>query len=250
MRIVWQVEPDDIARVRGFFGLHRDNPFVKLRVATNLADDKPPVTKELFWEVMIACLLTTQHRSGPGTPVTRFISTRPFPLRYELCLGRADMDVFVAEVLAGFGGLRRSTSIDREAKANWAYLEEGGWRATEQALEQVRLHPSPEAERHAARFVDDHYRGFGPKQSRNLLQGLGLSRFEVPIDSRITKWFNEFGFPVKLTAGALADRNYFEFVSDGFQRLAEACGIVPCVLDAAIFSSFDDGRWTEENVVW
>jgi hypothetical protein len=77
-----------------------------------------------------------------------------------------------------------------------------------------------------------------------------LSRYEVPIDSRITKWLNEFGFPIRLTANALADRNYFEFVSDGFQRLAGACGIAPCVLDAAIFSSFDDGGWTDENVVW
>ena len=48
----------------------------------------------------------------------------------------------------------------------------------------------------------------------------------------------------------LQDRNYYNFVSDGFQKLCEACDIMPCVLDAAIFSSFDDGKWTEENVVW
>ena len=94
------------------------------------------------------------------------------------------------------------------------------------------------------------FKGFGPKQSRNLLQGLGISRFEIPIDSRITKWLNSIGFPVKLTANALQDRNYYNFVSDGFQKLCEACDIMPCVLDAAIFSSFDEGKWTEENVVW
>jgi hypothetical protein len=250
MKLIWQVEADDITRVKEFFDLHRDNAFVKMRVATNLSDDKPPVTKALFWEVMIACLLTTQQRSGPDTPVTRFISTSPFPLRHELCVGKTDLDVFVTKVLSGFGGLRRSPTIGREAKTNWTYLEGGGWEATQEVLERVRLSPSLETERHAARFVDENFRGFGPKQSRNLLQGLGLSRFEVPIDSRITKWLNEFGFPVKLTANALTDRSYFEFVSDGFQQLAAACGIAPCVLDAAIFSSFDDGGWTEENVVW
>jgi len=52
------------------------------------------------------------------------------------------------------------------------------------------------------------------------------------------------------TANALQDRNYYNFVSDGFQKLCEACDITPCVLDAAIFSSFDEGKWTEENVVW
>jgi hypothetical protein len=250
MKINWQVDDEDIAKVQEFFDLHGENAFVKMRIATNLKDDKPPVTKELFWEVMIACLLTTQQRSGPGSPVTRFISTSPCLLRHELCQVQADLDVFVTTVLSEFGGLRRSTTIGREAKANWSYLEDGGWEATLDVLEKIRKRPCPETERYAARFVDENFRGFGPKQSRNLLQGLGLSRYEVPIDSRITKWLNEFGFPVRLTASALADRNYFEFVSDGFQRLAEACGIAPCVLDAAIFSSFDDGGWTEENVVW
>jgi hypothetical protein len=250
MKIIWQIDSEDIARVKDFFDLHRDNAFVKMRIATNLAKDKKPVTKELFWEVMVACLLTTQQRSGPGSAVTRFISTSPCLLRHELCKSQADLDVFVTKVLTDFGGLRRSTTIGREAKANWTYLEGGGWEATLKALERVRINPSPETERHAARFIDENFSGFGPKQSRNLLQGLGLSRFEIPIDSRITKWLNEFGFPVKLTANALADQNYFEFVSDGFQRLAEACGIAPCVLDAAIFSSFDGDGWTEENVVW
>ena len=250
MKIVWEIDAGDIARVKRFFDLHGDNPFVRGRIATNLGDHKPPVTEELFWEVMIACLLTTQQRSGPGSHVTRFILSSPFLLRHEVCRGQPDLDVFVTRVLSEFGGLRRSTAIGREARANSTYLQNGGWQATVEVLERVRLHPGPETERQAARFVDEKFKGFGPKQSRNLLQGLGLSRFEVPIDSRITKWLNEFGFPVTLTAGALADRNYFEFVSDGFQRLAEACGIAPCVLDAAIFSSFDDGGWTEENVVW
>jgi hypothetical protein len=39
-------------------------------------------------------------------------------------------------------------------------------------------------------------------------------------------------------------------VMDGFQALCQATGVAPCVLDAAIFASFDDGGWTEENIVW
>ena len=248
MKIIWQVDVEDIAKVKEFFDRHKNNTFVKRRIATNLREDKPPVTKEQFWEVMIACLLTTQQRSGPGSSVARFISATPFPLNHELCLAQAELDTFVTKVLSEFGGLRRSTTIGREAKANLGYLENGGWQATANVLETIRLHSSPETERHAVRFIDDHFQGFGPKQSRNLIQELGLSRFEIPIDSRITKWLNEFGFPVKLTANALADQSYFEFVSDGFQGLSNACGIVPCVLDAAIFSSFDKGGWNDENV--
>jgi thermostable 8-oxoguanine DNA glycosylase len=105
-------------------------------------------------------------------------------------------------------------------------------------------------ERNAAEFIDENLKGFGPKQSRNLLQSLGLTRYEIPIDSRITKWLNAFGFPVKLTADALSNREYYNFIGDGFQALCARAEIYPCVLDAAIFSSFDGGGWTKENVVW
>jgi hypothetical protein len=71
----------------------------------------------------------------------------------------------------------------------------------------------------------DNLTGIGPKQSRNLLQGVGLSQWETPIDSRITKWLNQFGFPLRLSANALSDRNYYNLVSEGFQRLCQASGI-------------------------
>ena len=46
------------------------------------------------------------------------------------------------------------------------------------------------------------------------------------------------------------DPNYYKFVSEGFQDLCAQSGVYPCVLDAAIFTSFDKGGWSEENVIW
>ncbi len=157
MKIIWQIDAEDIAKVKEFFDCHMDNAFLKYRIATNLKDDKPTATRELFWEVMISCLLTTQQRSGPGSSVTRFISASPFPLQHELFTAQVDPDTFVTKVLSDFGGLRRSTRIGSEAKANLAYLENGGRQTTADVLEKVRLRPSPETERHASQFIDDHY---------------------------------------------------------------------------------------------
>ena len=95
----------------------------------------------------------------------------------------------------------------------------------------------------------DGLKGFGPKQSRNLWQTLGLTRFEIPIDSRITKWFNRFGFPLKLSANALSDPNYYDFVMDGIQEVCDASSVYPCVLDAAIFADFDQ-EWPENKLIW
>jgi hypothetical protein len=188
---------------------------------------------------MVSCLLTTQQRSGPKSPVTRFALTEPFPLAYDLCRQRRGQAAFVSKKLTEFRGIRRAETIGREVAANASVIE-AKWDEISSILETVRRRPSPKTERQAARYFDEHLKGFGPKQSRNRLQWLGLNRFEVPIDSRITKWLNELGFPVTLTAAALADRGYYEFVSDGLRKLTAACDVVPCVLDAAVFSSFDD----------
>ena len=66
-----------------------------------------------------------------------------------------------------------------------------------------------------------------------------MTRYEIPIDSRITKCLNRFGFPLRLSAGSLADEDYYTFISDGIQTLCREAEILPCVLDAAIFVSFD-----------
>ena len=54
---------------------------------------------------------------------------------------------------------------------------------------------------------------------------------------------------VHLSAGVLSDPHYYNFVSDGVQALCARSGIYPCVFDAAVFSSYDDG-WNDENIVW
>ena len=254
VNIVWQVDSDDIAKVKAFYDNHCDNPLVQNRIRTNLADDKPAITRKVFWCRMAICLLTTQQRSGPNSQVSRFIATNPPLLSYQICDEQDDLAEFARSAVSR-GGLRRSTIIGKELAANLSFLNKGGWKPTTQHLDKVRLNSSTKterlaAERLAAEFIDRSFKGFGPKQSRNLLQGLGISQCEIPIDSRITKWLNAFGFPVKLTPRALQDRNYYNFVSDGFQRLCEACEIIPCVLDAVIFSSFDEDEWTEDNLVW
>ena len=249
MRLTWEIEPDDVQRVKSFLALHKSSPFVKRRKERNCRSDKPKVRKDKFWRQLVACLLTTQQRSGPGSAVTRFINNRPFSLNFKLCLAQNDLRGFALDLLTEFGGLRRTNKIADELQSNLQRLENGLWTDTMQVLNELRTKQTASAERIAADFIDDNFKGFGPKQSRNLLQSLGLSTYEIPIDSRITKWLNDFGFPVTLSATGLSDRHYYNFVSTGFQQLCKRAKIMPCVLDAAIFASFDADGWTDENVV-
>jgi hypothetical protein len=250
MKHTWTIEPTDCKKVKAFLDLFRDNLFVRQRIERNLRDETPVVEKAAFWQQMVACLLTTQQRSGPTSAVTRFIRTTPFLLAYKTCLAQPNVEKFAKDTLTKFGGLRRTNRLASEIANNLTVLEEGLWRRTLDTLATLLTHQTVKAERDAADFIDENFAGFGPKQARNLLQSLSLTRYEIPIDSRITKWLNEFGFPVRLSASALADTNYYCFVMDGFQALCQASGVAPCVLDAAIFASFDGNGWTEENIVW
>ena len=251
MKLHWEIAPKDVERVHSFLQSHEEDTFVQSRRAKNLQKDKPAITKDDFWYWMVVCLLTTQQRSGPTSAVTRFANKQPFPLAYSECLRQGDLlNSFVWHEITDFGGLRFSGRISGELVANLHYLESNnGWYRTMAILDKLRLNQTVECEREAADYIDDKFDGFGPKQSRNLLQCLGLTKYEIPIDSRITDWLNDFGFPVRLSAAALADHNYYNFVLEGFQQLCEQCRVYPCELDAAIFASFDKGGWTEEIIV-
>jgi len=80
------------------------------------------------------------------------------------------------------------------------------------------------------------------------LQALGLTRYEIPIDSRISKWLrNDFGFPLSVGASALSDHVYYCFVNDIIRELCKKAGIYPCVLNAVLFARVDNGAWKDSK---
>ncbi len=257
MRIQWVVDRQDTERVAEFVVSQRGRSFAQHRIRKNVRGPVPSFHREVFWQAMVSCLLTTQQRSGPESAVTRFICTEPFPLDLQTCVQQPEVDDYVERIVTDFGGLRRARRIGEEVRACLVWLEgQGGWLEIEceaNALAECRrCRPQGSdklAERAAAKLVAENLKGFGPKQSRNLWQTLDFTRYEIPLDSRITKWLNGIGFPVKLSASGLADANYYDFVMDGVQELCAAGGVLPCVLDAAIFAGFDTD-WPAETLIW
>ena len=212
------------------------------RVSKNVHGQGVRVSKSAFWRSLVMALVTTQQRSGPGTPVFRFLSQKPFPLHYKSCVHSRDLEQLGHRRLSDFR-LRRSSRIAKEVAKNLRCLERGLWRDVLCHLRGLLHHRGRSRERKAARFLAANLTGIGPKQSRNLLQNMGLVRYEIPLDSRIVKWLNEFEYPVVLSAAGLADQNYYEFVLDGVQALCARARILPSVLDAVIFASYDGDKW-------
>jgi hypothetical protein len=249
MEIAWEISEEDVKIIKNFCKKHMNKTFVKHRIEKNIKGPCQEFSKDIFWEVMVACLLTTQQRSGPNSHVTKFLCIEPFPLTYGICSKKLDLEKHVEKSMTNFGGLRRGKTISQEISINYKWFINNGWIKIENLFNKLINNSTVKNERIFAKFIMDNLKGFGPKQSRNLLQGLGITKYEIPIDSRIVRWLNNFGFPIKLSATALSDENYYNFIMDGLQQLCRESGIYPCVLDAVIFSSYDDEDWSEDQLI-
>jgi hypothetical protein len=203
---------------------------------------QPSFSRDEVWRVMIGCLLTTQQRSGPDAPIGRVLHATPFPLALDRCKP-GKVEKYVATTLTKTGGIRRAPTIAAEVAQNLDALNSGGWATIETEFgklqQQRKQAPDPAhgvAERAAAELVDHMFAGFGPKQSRNFWQWLGLTRYEIPIDSRIIAWVNS-SLGLSVSAAGLSSDTYYNFVGDAIRELCAQCGVLPCVFDAAVFSA-------------
>lgn len=249
MRIVWEISEDDIARVKAIVEQQKDNALVLRRVQRNLASTKPLPQKDRVWRETVMCLLTTRQRSGPMSAVARFGRIRPFLLSYAVCRQQRNLKSFAVKVISQFGGIRWPLKHGAEIAENFRRLEVGLWLRLLSEMRRLTGRAPREVEVDVAAFIDQSLTGFGPKQARNLLQDLGLTRYEIPIDSRVSKWLKNFGFPVSLSPSALSDPDYYHFISTALVELCKRSEVFPCILDASIFSHADEVEpWTKETV--
>ncbi|QCE42303.1 hypothetical protein [Psychroserpens sp. NJDZ02] len=247
MKISWNINESDIQKVKNVMK-ENDNFFLKNRRERNVEKNNIEINKNIIILNLMMCLLTSQQRSGPNSVVGKFLSLKPFPVTSELIAESENIESLIKQILQKNGLTRYINKISAFFAENIERIENENWNLISK-LEFLNDNQSKETERELADFLNDWLKGFGPKQSRNFLQALGLTKYELPIDSRIASWLNDFGFPVSLTSSPLSDKGYYHFVSDVIQELCLKANVYPCELDAVIFSSFDNDEWTEKNIM-
>ena len=248
MNINWNISQADIEKVKKVIA-ENENAFLQARELRNVKKQNIVIGKDKILKAMIMCLLTSQQRSGPNSTVGQFLRLDPFPVTIEKLTTGNNVEEFVKDILQQNRLKRYVNRISSFFALNYEKIVEKNWTLIND-LEELKISDSKIKERNIADNLANDFNGFGPKQSRNFLQAIGLTKYEIPIDSRITTWLNDFGFPVALTSSPLGDKGYYHFVSDGIQELCEKAEIYPCMLDAAIFSSFDNDEWTDENTIF
>ena len=245
MNINWNITQTDIDRVKKVVA-DNDNAFLKSRHLRNVKKQNIVIDKNKIIKSMIMCLLTSQQRSGPNSKVGKFLRLDPFPITNQVLIEENNLEEFIKVTLQQNGLTRYVNRISSFFTVNYREITKNNWSLIA-TLQGLLNSDSKQEERNIADKLAHDFHGFGPKQARNFLQAQGLTKYEIPIDSRITNWLKDFGFPVTLTPSSLGDIGYYHFVSDGIQQLCEKAKIYPCILDAAIFSSFDNDEWTDEN---
>jgi hypothetical protein len=254
-------KPIHIEAVRKIVGARRQDPFFKRRQTKNVSSPSHTFNQEEFWKWMVVCICTSVQKSGPTSRVSQFVREEPFPLRFAVCAGHENLRQFAEEVLRS-RRLRFGPKLAMQIEANMNWLEDGGWATVREQFDNLASFAgtatSPQqriaTERRAARMVMGRkggLAGFGPKQARNLWQCLGVTQYEIPLDSRVSNWLNALPVSFGIEATKLyTSVPYYEAKMTEIQVLCAAADVLPCEFDAAVFSSADDEEWPEDDNVF
>ena len=199
MRLVYSFDVDEVDAVKCIVAdkLVSGRRFVQYRFQHNVEGAVPRNDDEALWAAHMMCLLTTQQRSGPDSAINIFLERDPFPLSLEACRNYTSLQESALRVLTEAQGIRRTNKIAKAVDRNLAMLEQGEWRNLhgwrDILLTQRMELPNPAhrtAEESAADYMN-RFLEFGPKQSRNFWQSLGLTRYTFVLNSRILRWLRK-----------------------------------------------------------
>jgi hypothetical protein len=250
-----------IDAVRKIVDAKRQDPFFKRRYERNVKNPPKYFSRDQFWNQMIVCICTSVQKSGPKSQLSKFVREEPFPLRLGACFEHKNLRQYAEQELRD-RGLRFGPKLAVQIEANMKWLDDGGWAVVEEQFDSLASFSgstaSPQqrinAERRAALTVmgrNGGLTGFGPKQSRNLWQCLGVTNYEIPLDSRVSNWLVGLpsGFAIQKSKLYTSVR-YYEAKMTEIQALCSVAGVLPCEFDAAVFASADIEEWPENDNVF
>lgn len=240
MKLKIIITDKDVIKAQSVVHSMQNHPIVKERYNRNIKRNDIILTHNRMWERQIGCLLTTRQNSSINSPVHRFIHSRSPLLSLSSCKTKKNLAAFAKKEIERFGGIRFATKIGSQIAKNFEILDKGGWKEIDDMLKLFKKRPQPPAmERQCAELLAKTLSGFGPKQSRNLLQWLGVTQYEIPIDTRLIKWIKTLGDLNMLTPSALSDNDYYCAIMDAIIDLCNAAEVFPCIFDASVFASLE-----------
>ena len=233
MEIDWNISDDDVKKVVDFVN-QQSNELIENRIARNINFQGLLINRDtILYSLLYSLLLSNQKPESYSHIVSVFPGSR-FSLQYLSIIKVSDKKEYVSELIKKYNITLAIEETPEYFAYNFDLLEATNWELLDRLIKKLCIKESKKAEREIADHIDSIFTGFGPYEARVFLQALGLTKFEMPIDSFVTDWLINFNFSVELSPTALQDRNYYHLVSDGIQLLCQKAKVYPCVLEAAI----------------
>lgn len=240
---IWDIEPIQIEHVHDMIKEYRIGELYQERLQRNVRGQNLDLSRENYWEKLVGCVITSRQRSGRGSRVHKFMHQDEFPLHLDQWPTDNRTD-FAQETLADHGlpGKKNGTYIAE----NYDWFRMGGDEFLMRVGNDLQAVRSDDwktqiyREAAAALATKAFFDGIGPKQSRNYWQWLGLFQYEIPLDSRILNWIKDVPptHPmVQVEHNELGDEKTYREVMNWIQALCKQADVLPCLLDAAVFSS-------------
>jgi thermostable 8-oxoguanine DNA glycosylase len=256
--LTWSIPEEQLATIREFYLRYEKSPMVNQKRDRNVNGQHLDFSRNNFLKAILCCLCTSQQRSGPESKVARFLRLRPFPITESFCRSKKENLSDELKNQLSVAGIRFSKQIAEYFTENLSRLDASQWQILKELNDYNTSGNIDEAwERKIATTIsagrgpgNHKLTGFGPKQARNLLQIMGVGRFEVPLDSRVLDWLVQHGFPYVLSDRQMIHPAFYELLVDSIKDISGRIGVYPCLLDAAIFAAVDGDGWTNDNLIF
>lgn len=224
----WTIPPQELSAIKAFYAEWAGSPMVQRRKQRNVDHNGVTFSRDNFVKAMLYFLCTSQQPSGPTSRVNLFFQQQPFPITEQYCeIHQTGLVEQLGNQLAQ-AGMRFHNQIPASFAENATKLNTTNWELFRTLHNYVQQGIADEIwEREMARSISRRkkphtykLKGLGPKQACNLLKLLGISRFEIPVDSRVVKWLATYGFPYSLADSSLQDPVVYEMVVDAIKELS------------------------------
>ncbi len=235
MEIDWRVSEVDLKKITDFVN-QQSNVHVANRIARNINYQDLLINRDTMIHSLLYSMVLLNQRHSIYPQIESVFQNNSSQFHYETIINVPDVKKYIFETLKKHGITVDINKSPEFFTNNFDLLESTNWVLLDILTKNLYQKLDKQAEREIADYVDTMFKGFGSIEARIFLQHLGLIKYEIPIDSVVSDWLNNFNFPIKLSTTALQDRNYYHFVSDGIQLLCKKANVYPCVLEAAIHS--------------
>lgn len=238
MKLDWELSPSSIVKWKTFYEQNKDSSFVQNRFKRNVdRTEELDLSENAIWNAFVMCQLTTAQRSGPTSMVSKFLESSSPMLDYRTCTNATDPKRFFYDELT-FARVRRTKIISNNLADSLYWFKQKYMEEIKSLVKKTYSQGTRVSEIELAEALSG-YKGIGLKQSRNFGQYLGVTKYEIPIDSRVIKKLDEFGCGFRPSAHALTCPQVYRVVHNLIDQISAELSIMPCILDACIFSSFD-----------